>query len=176
MSVSSPAFAAVTQCKKMLKNLDQWIDKGVAYAQKKSFDPNVLTTLRLAPDQYPLVRQVQSACDSAKAGAARLAGKEPPKHPDTEQTIDEIKARIHTVVAYLDSFKAEDFTGAAERRIDLPFMEGKAILGRDYIVELMTPNFYFHLTTAYAILRNNGVDVGKMDFIGSMQVFDRASK
>jgi hypothetical protein len=175
--MSSPAaFAAVTQCKKMLTNLDHWIEKSVALAQKKSFEPNVLLSARLAPDQYPLVRQVQSACDSAKAGAARLAGKEPPKHPDTETTVDELRARLRTVIAYLETFKAEDFAGAAERRIDLPFMEGKAILGHDYVVELMMPNFYFHLTHAYAILRHNGVDVGKMDFIGSINVFDRATK
>ncbi len=175
--MSSPsAFSAVVQCKKMLQNLDRWIDKGQAFAKTKSFEPNVLLSQRLAPDQYPLVRQVQGACDSAKAGAARLAGKEPPKHPDTETTVDEIHARIRTVVAYLETFKAEDFTGAAERRIDLPFMEGKSILGHDYVVELMMPNFYFHITHAYAILRHNGVDVGKMDFIGSMNVIDRMTK
>jgi hypothetical protein len=173
---SLSAFAAVTQCKKMLSNLDRWIDKGTAIAKAKSFEPNVLASARLAPDQYPLVRQVQSACDSAKSGAARLAGKEPPKHPDTETTIDELHARIKTVGAYLETFKAEDFNGAAERRIALPFMEGKAILGSDYIVELMMPNFYFHITHAYAILRHNGVDVGKMDYLGSINVFDNTTK
>ncbi len=170
------AFNAVSQCKKMLANLDRWIEKGVAHAKAKSFEPNVLLTLRLAPDQYPLVRQVQSACDSAKAGAARLAGKEPPKHPDTETTVDELRARLRTVITYLETFKAEDFAGAAERKIELPFMEGKAILGEDYVFEMMQPNFYFHTTTAYAILRHNGVDLGKRDYIASLNVFDGTSK
>jgi hypothetical protein len=175
MSVPA-AFENVVQCKKMLANLDRWIEKAVAYAQKKSFEPNVFLTLRLAPDQYPLARQVQSACDAAKAGAARLTGKEPPKHPDTEQTIDELRARIRTVLTYLETFRAEDFAQSDERRIALPFMEGKSILGHDYLVELMMPNLYFHITTAYAILRNNGVDVGKMDFLGSINAFDSSTK
>jgi hypothetical protein len=170
------AYATVVQCKKMLTNLDHWIGKAEATAKAKSFDPNLFVTFRLAPDQYPFVRQVQSACDSAKAGAARLTGKEPPKHPDTETTIEELHARLRTVIAYLETFKAEEFAQSDARPIDLPFMEGKAILGHDYVTELMLPNFYFHLTTAYAILRHNGVDVGKMDFIGSMNVFDRKSK
>ena len=170
------AFENVTQCKKMLANLDRWIEKAVAYAQKKSFEPNVLLTLRLAPDQYPLVRQVQSACDAAKSGAARLTGKEPPKHPDTEQTVDELRARIRTVLAYLETFHAEEFAQSDARRIVLPFVEGKSILGHDYLVELMMPNLYFHITTVYAILRNNGVDVGKMDFLGSINAFDSSTK
>jgi hypothetical protein len=166
------AFASILQMKKMLTNLDKWVDTSVEHAKKKSFEPNTLLTFRLAPDQYPLVRQVQSACDSAKAGAARLAGKEPPKHPDTEQTVDEIHARIRTVVAYLETFKEEDFAKADARPIVLPFLEGKTILGADYVTEMMLPNFYFHVTTAYAILRHNGVDLGKMAFIGSLNLRD----
>jgi len=170
---TSFAFAAVTEMKKMLSNLDRWIEKGVAHAKAKSFEPNVLVTQRLAPDQYPLVRQVQSACDNAKFCAARLSGKEPPKHPDTETTVDELRARIRAVVAYLETYKAEDFAGADTRRIDLPFMEGQSIHGADYLVEMAQPNFFFHVTTAYSILRHNGVDVGKMDYIGSLSTFPR---
>jgi hypothetical protein len=164
---------SVLQLKKMLNNLDKWIETASQHAQKKSFDPNVLVTARLAPDQYAFVRQVQSACDAAKAAAARLAGKEPPKHPDTEQTIDELRARIRTCVAYLDTFTADDFAGADKRLIELPFLEGKLLTAADYVTELALPNFYFHVTTAYSILRHNGVGVGKTDFIGSLNLRDR---
>jgi len=160
--------SSVPQMKKMLLGLDRWLDTAVAYAQKKSFDPNVLLGLRLAPDMYPLVRQIQAACDSAKFTAARLTGKEAPKHPDTEQTIDEIRARIRSCVSYLDTFTAGDFEGAETRKVDLPFLEGKYAVGSDYLSEMGLPNFYFHVSMAYAILRHNGVDLGKIDYIGSL--------
>jgi hypothetical protein len=162
--------ASVPQFKKMLRNLDKWIETAVAYAQTKSFDPNVFVTARLAPDQFPFVRQVQSACDAAKFASARLTDKEAPKHPDTEQTIDELRARIQTCLAYLDAFSPPDFKGAEDRAIALPFFEGKTILGGDYLNELVLPNFYFHLTTAYSILRHNGVDVGKQAYLGSLNL------
>ena len=166
-------FQAIVEMKKMLANLDGWIEKTVAFAQKKSFDPSTLLTARLAPDQYPLVRQVQSACDSAKFAGARLTGKEAPKHPDTEQTIDEIRARIRAATSFLDTLKADDFKGAGERRVELSFLEGKVILGNDYLIEMALPNFFFHVTHAYAILRHSGVDLGKRDYIGSLTVQDR---
>jgi hypothetical protein len=164
--------ASVPQLKKMLGNLDQWLETAVTHAKAKSFDPNVLAAARLAPDQYPLVRQVQSACDIAKFAAARLTGKEPPKHPDTEQTIDELRARIAACVSYLDTFTAADFEGAAKRVVPLSFMPGKGCIGTDYFNEMAVPNFYFHLTTAYAILRHNGVPLGKMNYIGSIKLVD----
>jgi uncharacterized protein len=163
---------SVVQFKKMLVNLDKWLDAGTAYSQKKAFDPSVLVSARLAPDQYPLARQIQAACDAAKFGAARLANKEPPKHPDTEQTVPELKARIQSVITYLDTFKAADFEGAESRKVALPFLEGKVLLGSDYLMEMVIPNFFFHVTTAYAILRHLGVDLGKRDFIGSLNVRD----
>jgi hypothetical protein len=166
-------FASVLECKKMLTNLGSWIEKGVAHAKAKSFDPNVLLGLRLAPDQYPLLRQIQSSCDNAKFMAARLSGKEAPKHPDTEQTTDEARARVHACVTHLESFKAADFTGAETRVVTLPFLEGKVISGSDYLTEMALPNFYFHLTTAYSILRHGGVPLGKPDFIGSLNVRDK---
>ena len=169
----SLVFDSILESKKMLKNLDAWIEKGVAHAKAKSFDPNVLLGMRLAPDQYPLLRQVQSSCDNAKFMAARLSGKEAPKHPDTEQTVDEVRARIHTCVSHLDTFKASDFDGAETRVVTLPFMEGKVISGSDYLTEMALPNFYFHLTTAYAILRHSGVPLGKPDYIGSLNVRDK---
>jgi hypothetical protein len=160
--------ASVVQTKKMLGNLGQWLDAGSKYATEKGFDPRVLASARLAPDQYALVRQVQSSCDSAKFAASRLSGKTAPSHPDTEQTLDELKARVKTATAYLDTFTAGDFEGAETRRITLPFLEGQYLLGADYLDEMVLPNFYFHVTTAYAILRHNGVPLGKRDFIGSL--------
>ena len=167
MSLYEPS---VPQFTKMLNGLDKWLEAAATHAQKKSFDANVLVNARLAPDQYPLVKQVQSACDAAKSAAARLTGKEPPKHPDTEQSMDELRARVRTCVSYLETFKPADFAGAETRSLDLPFLEGKKILGTDYLCELALPNFYFHLVTAYAILRHNGVDLGKRDFIGSLNL------
>ncbi len=164
---------AVVQPKKMLNNLERWLEAAVAFAQKKSFDPETLLQARLAPDQYPLLRQIQICADNAKFIASRLSGKEPPKHPDTEKTIEEIRARIHAVTAYLDTFKPEDFAGAESRHVSLPFAEGKYLLGSDYLREMALPNLYFHLTTAYAILRHNGVDVGKRDFLGSLELKDK---
>jgi hypothetical protein len=163
----------VRQSKKMLEQLDRWIEMSITYAQQKSFDPNVLVSARLAPDQYPLVRQVQSSCDGAKFAAARLAGKEAPRHADTEQTLDELRARIRVCTAYLGTFTSADFADSEARKIELPFMEGKIILGRDYLTEMVTPNFYFHVTTAYAIPRHNGVPLGKMDYLGAVTTKDR---
>ncbi len=167
-------FSSVLQCKKMLTNLEGWLDKGVAHAKAKAFDPEVLLGLRLAPDQYPFVRQVQSSCDNAKFLAARLSGKEAPKHPDTEQTVDEVRARIRTCVpGHLDTFAAADFEGAESRLVELPFVQGKVIAGGDYLMDLALPNFFFHVTTAYAILRHNGVPVGKWDYIGATSFRDK---
>lgn len=165
--------ASIPQLKKMLNNADKWLDAAVAHATKKSFDPNVLLAARLAPDQYPLTRQIQAFCDGAKFTAARLTGKEAPKHPDTETTVDELHARIRAVVAYLDTFTEADFADAKARIIELPFMPGKVLSSADYLNEMALPNFYFHVTSAYAILRHNGVDLGKMDFLGSLNLRDK---
>ena len=158
----------VPQYKKMLQNLERWLDKAVAFADQKKFDPKVLLEARLAPDQFPLTRQIQAACDQAKFCVARLTAKDPPSHPDTEQTVDELRARIHKVIAYLDGFRPGDFEGAETRRIELRLYGGKVISGQNYLVELQFPNFYFHVPTAYAILRHNGVDLGKSDFLGAV--------
>lgn len=154
----------------MLRNLERWLDKAEAHATSKGFDVKVLLESRLAPDQFALTRQIQVACDSAKSGAASLAGKTPPKHPDDEQTLDELRARIKKVLDYLETFNEADFEGAETRAITLSFMPGKVIEGRDYLHEMSLPNFYFHLATAYSILRHNGVDVGKNDFIGHLSL------
>src|SRR4051812_9665643 len=120
---------SITQFKKMLENLDRWLEAANQYAQKKAFEPNVLVNARLAPDQYPLVKQVQSACDSAKFAAARLTGKEAPKHADNEQTMPELRQRIQACVAYLNTYQASDFAGAETRLVALPFLEGKLLSG-----------------------------------------------
>jgi len=160
--------ASVPQMKKMLQNLGRWLELATKYATDKGFDPNVFAGARLAPDQYPLTRQVQSSCDTAKFTAARLTGIEAPSHPDTEQTMDELRARVRTAVAYLDTVDPKAFAGAETRRVVLPFLEGQYMSGADYLTEMAFPNFYFHVTTAYAILRHNGVNLGKRDYIGAL--------
>lgn len=160
------AFATITQYGRMLKNLDAWLEASAAYAQSKGFDVEVLVQARLAPDQYALVQQIQSACDAAKYAAAYLSGQRAPAHPDTEKTFPECRARIATCIAYLDRFAAADFTGAEERRVAPPWMGGNSVPGETYVHRISVPNFYFHVTTAYAILRHNGVPLGKQDYVG----------
>jgi hypothetical protein len=157
---------------KSLQNADTWIDKTLAFAKTKNFDANDLLTARLAPDQFPLVKQFQSICDQAKFICARTTGKTPPSHPDTEKTWDEIRPRIRAVREYVNTFKPSDFEGAETRMITLPWAPGKAMAGEAYVLELSLPNFGFHLVTAYSILRHNGVELGKMDFLGSIPLKD----
>ncbi len=165
-------YETFSEMKKLLGQLDKWLDTATAYAQSRSFDPNVFLTLRLSPDQFALGRQVQTACDTVKLAAARLAGKEAPKHADTEQTIDELHARVRAVIAYLDGFSAKDFEGAATRVVTQPRWEGKVMSGADYFLEHAVPNFFFHLTHTYAILRHSGVNVGKRDYLGTLSLRD----
>ncbi len=157
---------------KMLRNVQAWLKKAKTFAAEKKFDANTLLQARLAPDQFPLVRQVQSACDSAKGNAGRMAGKELPSHPDTEVTIEELEARIDKCIAFLETIGPEDFAGADTRKITMSWMQGKHCLGSDYALEFGIPNFHFHVTHVYSILRHNGVPLGKMDFIGSMTLRD----
>lgn len=159
-------FETISQFGRMLNNVEKWLDAAASFAEKKKFDPEVLVQARLAPDQYALVQQIQSACDSAKFAAAYLSGQKAPSHPDTEKNIAELRARLQAVTSYLATFKAADFTGAEERRVAPPWMQGKSVRGSDYVNRIAVPNFYFHVTTAYAILRHNGVELGKADFIG----------
>jgi len=160
----------VLEMRKLLHNMDGWFEKAKAHAAAKKFDANLLLQTRIAPDMFPLVRQVQAACDSAKFAAARTAGKDPPAHADTEQSIDDVRARIATVVAYLETFKASDFDGAEKRTISNPRWEGKTMTAPDYFVEHAVPNFFFHLSMVYALLRHNGVDVGKRDYLGQLSL------
>jgi len=163
-------YETFRQMKKMLVQLDKWLEMAAAFAQAKSFDPDIFVGFRLAPDQFAFGRQVQSACDTAKLAAARLAGKEAPSHPDTEKTLTELRARVALVVAYLDGFSAKDFEGAGARVVTQPRWEGKVMSGADYFLEHAVPNFFFHLTHAYAILRHNGVNVGKRDYLGALSL------
>lgn len=163
---------SVPQFAKMLHNLDRWLEAGVAHATAKKFSPDVLVSQRLAPDMYPLAQQVQSACDSAKFACAYLTGQIAPAHPDTEKTMDELRARIRTALGYLETFKRSDFEGAADRKVAPQWLRGKWLTASDYLFQAGFPNFYFHVTTAYDILRHNGAELGKQLFIGSLPLKD----
>lgn len=158
----------VPQFTKGLQNLIHLLDLGVKHAETKKFEFDILLNSRLAPDQFHLIRQIQIACDTAKLCASRLTGKEAPLHEDNEKTLGELKSRIEQVIRYLNTFSKSDYAGSDEKRISLPRWEGKYLLGHEYVVQHVIPNFYFHLTTAYSILRNNGVDVGKKDYLGEL--------
>jgi uncharacterized protein len=150
---------------KQLENVERWLDKAAAYADAKKFDPEILVNARLSPDQYPFVRQVQSACDQAKFTCAKMTGKEAPSHPDTEKTSAELRQRIGKVVEYLATFKREDFNGCEDRLCSHTWMGSKQMRAGDYLDHLALPNFHFHMTTAYSILRHQGVELGKMDYL-----------
>ena len=146
------------------------LDKAAAFAAAKKIDPAVLAQWRLAPDMFPLTRQVQIACDQAKNGSARLAGVEPPKFEDNETTIDQLKVRIAKTIDFVKSVEAKALDGAVDREITFPLGPTNKghMKGDDYLTHFVLPNFYFHLTAAYAILRHCGVEVGKRDFLGAI--------
>jgi len=156
------------QIAKELRQVDKWLDAAVAHAAAKKFDPNLFLGFRLAPDQFAFGKQLQTACDTAKLAASRLSGKEAPKHEDNEATIDELRARLRSVLGYLEGISAKDLEGAATRVVTQPRWEGKVMSGANYFLEHAVPNFFFHLTHAYAILRHNGVHVGKRDYLGPL--------
>jgi len=153
---------------KSLRNLSSILDKGAAFADSKKTPMEVLLNSRLAVDQFPLTRQIQIACDTAKFGAARLSGVTAPTHEDTEKTLAELQARIKSTISFLESLKPEQFNGAETRQITNRFWENKWMYGKDYVPHHLLPNLYFHVTTAYSILRNCGVDIGKGDYLGQM--------
>jgi len=161
-------YEAFGQMKKTLGQLSTWLDKAEAFAKEKSFDANLFLNFRLAPDQLGFAKQVQIACDTAKHGASRLTGKEAPSHADNEQTLAELRARVASVISYLDSYSEKDFEGASTRSVTQPRWEGKVMTGKDYFFEHVQPNFYFHATHTYAILRHNGVALGKKDYLGAL--------
>jgi uncharacterized protein len=150
----------------MLACLSAILDKAAAHAEAKKIDPSVFVTARLAPDMFPLSKQVQIACDFAKGATSRLAGAEPPSFADTETSIPELKDRIARTLAFVEGFKPEQIDGSEERDISLKIggspMQFK---GQFYLLQVAMPNFFFHVTTAYAILRHNGVELGKRDYM-----------
>lgn len=161
--------AAVPPIVRSLTNLRSILEKAVAYAEAKKIDSSVLINARLYPDMYPLSRQVQIATDVAKGAVSRLAGVEPPKYEDNEASFPELLARIDKTIALLESFLPEQIDGSEEKTINLP-MHGKTITfeGLPYLLNYVLPNVYFHVATAYAILRHNGVEIGKKDFLGNI--------
>jgi uncharacterized protein len=161
-------YDAFSQFKKTLGQFNTWFDKAEAFAKEKSFDAGVFLNFRLAPDQLPFVKQVQIACDTAKLGASRLTGKEVPSHADNEQSFAELRARVASVVGILESLSEKDFEAAATRSITQPRWEGKVMTGKDYFFEHVQPNFFFHAAHTYAILRHNGVPLGKKDYLGAL--------
>jgi uncharacterized protein len=163
--------AALPSFEIVLNALSGVLDKADAFAAAKKIDPAVLLGTRLAPDMFSLTRQVQVACDQAKNATARLAGVEPPKFADDETTIAQLKARIAKTLAFLKSLDAKAIDAAAEREIVFPLGPKQGHMkGDDYLTHFVLPNFYFHATAAYAILRHCGVDIGKRDFIGAIPI------
>jgi hypothetical protein len=159
-------FRIVAQCIQTLRTIETYLDKAESYAMSKDFDVRVLLNGRLSPDMKPLIYQVQSACDYVKAAAAWLSGQSPPQHDDREQTADELRERIRKTVAFSESVTAGQYEGAEARKVSLSWAPGKVLGGEDYVMQMTIPNVFFHVAMVYAILRNNGVDVGKMDFLG----------
>ena len=160
-SASVPVFV------RLLGNLLNWLDKAEAHAVAKKFDAGVYLGTRLAPDMLPLTKQIQIACDGAKFGVARLAGVEAPKFDDTEASIDELRERIRKTISFVQSASAAQIDGTEDKDVVIPRRDGSMTLkGEAYLTTFAMPNFYFHITTAYALLRHNGVELGKMDFLG----------
>ena len=162
-------YSIIQQCSQALKTIEVWFDKAEQDAAAKKFDVGVLMTSRLAPDMREFIYQVQSACDYVKGAAAWLSGQMPPRPPDTEQTVDELRSRIRKTITFAESVSEAQYDGAADRKIS---WGGQTIGGGDYLLQIAIPNIYFHLTTAYAILRHNGVDIGKRDFLGPIRWVD----
>lgn len=163
-------YEALVQMKKTLGQVDTWLQAAAAFAESRKFDGSAFLQSRLAPDQFAFVRQVQAACDAVRLGAARLCNKEIEKIADDEATLDALRARIQRTITILDGYSAADFDGAATRKVTTPRWEEKHMLGADYFLEHVLPNFYFHTVHAYAILRSNGVPLGKRDYLGKLSM------
>jgi len=159
---SAPRFVNI------LTNLSAILDKAQAHAEARKIDPLALTAFRLFPDMLPMRRQVQIACDGSKGAVARLAGVDIPKHEDTEQTLAELKARIAKTIEFIQSIKAAQLDGTEDKDITLKLGGvDTAFKGMQFLLGHALPNFYFHVTTAYNILRHNGVEIGKRDYLGN---------
>lgn len=166
-------FTAIQQFSKTLKNLDAILEKATQYAEHKKFDVNNFCTARLSPDMFTFVKQIQVACDVAKGAVASFTGKESPKHEDVEKTIPECRERIRKVVAFLESTTENDYSHLQPKTVcKIAFPAGKAMHAEECLFSRVIPNFYFHVSMAYALLRQGGVDIGKMDYLGKVNVFD----
>jgi len=160
-------YAQITQFTKMLHTLSRLLDKAQRHSEANKSESSILLNARISPDMLPLTCQVQMACDTAKLATAVLTGNLVPFFEDTEKTIQELKARIEKTIGYITSMKESDFNGW-EERIVAPSGWAGAFIGKDYFYQHAVPNFYFHMVTAYAILRHRGVQIGKMDYIGHL--------
>lgn len=155
---------------KTLMALDSLLIKAEAFVTEKGLDQEALLEQRLAPDMFPLKKQIQIACDNAKGACARLAGSEAPVHADDEQTFADLHARIKKTLDFIATIQENAFEGAETRMIVLPYFPGKYLMGFDYAREYALPNFFFHVTVAYALLRKEGLVIGKGDFIGELSL------
>ena len=162
-SASVPVFV------RMLGNMNTWLDKAEAHAKEKKFEPAVYLGARLAPDMLPFTKQIQIACDAAKFCMARLSGVEAPKFEDNETTIAELRERIRKTVDYVQSVPVDAIDGTDAKDISVPRRDGAIVMkGETYLKQFVLPNFFFHVTTVYSLLRHNGVDLGKGDYLGSL--------
>jgi uncharacterized protein len=161
-SASAPIFIA------MLSNLSTWLDKAEAHAQAKKFEPSVYLAARLAPDMLPFTSQIQIACDGAKFAMARLGGIDAPKFDDSEKNLADLRERVRATIEFIRSVPAEKIDGTEEKEVTIPRRAGPITMkGEAYLKHFALPNFFFHMTTAYALLRHNGVELGKTDFLGA---------
>ena len=166
-------YQVIRQFVHALRNLDAILAKAQTYAKERGFDPNNFVAARLAPDMLPFATQIRIACDTAKHAAASLSGKENPRHEDNETTFEELRGRIGKCLAFLESVSEADFSKVQpDTVIRLPGNSGKQMRAPDYVLSRQLPNFYFHLTTAYALLRHNGAPIGKADFLGSLSLVE----
>ena len=166
-------YLVIRQMARTLKNLDGVLDKAMKQAEARKYDVNNFCQARLFPDMLPFVAQIRIACDHAKSAAANLAGKEPPRHEDNETTVADLRGRIAKCLAYLDTLTASDFEKTKpDTLIRLPNRPGKAIPAEEYLLARQLPNFFFHATTAYDLLRHGGIEIGKSDFLGPLGFID----
>ncbi|HKO95280.1 MAG TPA: DUF1993 domain-containing protein [Polyangiaceae bacterium] len=164
---------AIRQFVRSLKNLDAILGKAVSHAEAKKFDVNNFCSARLFPDMLPFTVQIRIATDMAKAAAASLSGKEAPKFEDNETTLEELRGRLRRCISFLDSFNEKDFEKVTSKTvIKVPYPAGKAMLADEYLFGRQIPNFFFHVATAYNLLRQGGVEIGKGDFLGALQMQD----
>lgn len=161
-------YFSVPQIVNLLNSSKNFFAKAKKHAELKKYDANVLLQSRLAPDMYPLVKQVQVTSYMAKECVAGLTQTEAPKFDDNETTIEQVEARLDKTIAYVKSFKPEQFENASEIYLSVPFMKDKKMKGSDFLIQMMLPNVYFHVCATYALLRHNGVDLGKNDFMGEV--------